>query len=356
MTTDKLPRRQPLTAQQRAVRKRYLGATFVTCVVLSLVGGTIHVLDLGFNRMTEMRDKAMINLDDEHEHIRGAGEELFTQQKHQNRLAQGIDYTASEVDGLLTAEQWQEIETMIVIPEGTFIMGTDRKRTDRQNRPERMVTLPAYKIDKHPVTNAQYARFVLETGHVPPLNWKNGKIPSGKEYHPVTMVSWFNALAYATWAGKRLPTEAEWEKAARGSDGRRWPWGDTMEPDRLNTYYNVGDTTPVGSYPQGASPYGVMGMAGNVSEWTAEDFVAYPGSDAPSDMFNVKAPTKTDSGVMKAMKMVEIATTKGRYKVLRGGSWKGDPFSTASYHRNFSWPHFASDFFGFRCAQDIEGS
>ncbi|MEQ1743021.1 MAG: formylglycine-generating enzyme family protein, partial [Candidatus Nitrotoga sp.] len=215
-----------------------------------------------------------------------------------------------------------------------------------QNRPQHTVKIPAFWVDKYPVTNAQYAKFVVATSHRPPLNWKNGKIPSGEALRPVTMVSWYDAAAYAKWAGKRLPSEAEWEKSGRGTDGRRWPWGNKMEPERLNTYYNVGSTTNVNAYPNGVSPYGVMDMAGNVNEWTADDFAPYPGSDAPSDLFKGKIVQATNT------KEVELVPTGGKYKVLRGGSWKGDPFSSSVFHRNFAFANYASDFFGFRCASN----
>lgn len=232
-------------------------------------------------------------------------------------------------------------------------MGTNRERSNAFDRPRHQVSLPAYRIDKYPVTNAQYARFVAATKHRPPLHWENGKIPPGLELHPVTMVSWYDAASYAEWAGKRLPTEQEWEKAARGVQGNRWPWGERMDVKRLNTYYNIGSTTSVLRFVDGASPYGVMDMAGNVSEWTADDFIAYPGTDASPDVFQGKiavANTPED----QAMKVVDLMPVDAKYKVRRGGSWKSDPFSTATYHRNYSLPNYASDFFGFRCAADVK--
>ncbi len=343
----------PLKEQDVERRRQYLAATFVTCVVLSLVGGTIHVLELGSNRMHQIRDKASYDLADQESRLRGAGEDNLRHIAHEQRRLAISTYSEAEAQALLAPEQWQALEVMIEIPAGEFIIGTDNLRADPQDHPQRKVSLPAYKIDKYPVTNAQYARFLAATGHRPPLHWSKGKIPSGLAMHPVTMVSWFDAKKYAEWAGKRLPTETEWERAARGVDGRRWPWGNKMDPAVVNTYYRVGTTTPVDALPGGASPEGVFDMAGNVSQWVADDFLPYPGSQAPESMFRAKAPKLPESGSERAMKVVDFVETDERYKVLRGGSWKSDPFSTASYHRNFSWPHFASDFFGFRCAQDV---
>jgi iron(II)-dependent oxidoreductase len=339
-------RKVVLSAADYARRKRYLAATFVICFVLLAMGITLYVVDQGFDRMGEMRTRATYELKDEDSHIRAAGEDLVLHSAHEAKKNHVAGYSAAEVEGLLTKEQWAEINTMILIPEGAFLMGTNLERSDAQNRPQHSVTLPAFWVDKYPVTNAQYAKFVVATSHRPPLNWKQGKIPSGEVLRPVTMVSWYDAAAYAKWAGKRLPSEAEWEKSGRGTDGRRWPWGNKMEPGRLNTYYNVGSATNVNAYLNGASPYGVIDMAGNVDEWTADDFVPYPGTDAPSDLFTGKVVQATKE------KEIEVISTGRKYKVLRGGSWKGDPFSSSVFHRNFAFANFASDFFGFRCASN----
>lgn len=334
-------------------RLRYLGATLVTCIVLTLIGGTVHVLSLGQNRMQDMREKISYDEKEISSRLRAAGQDLFLLTAHEY----GIDietYSVAEAEALLTAEQWRELETMIEIPAGSFIMGTDMERADVQNQPSHSAEVKAYRIDKYPVTNAQYARFVAETGYRPPIHWRNGRIPEGRELHPVTMVSWFDATRYAEWAGKRLPTEAEWERAARGTDGRRWPWGNRMDPLRLNTYYQVGATTEVTRFTDGASPEGVMDLAGNVSEWLSDDFLPYPGSPAPHDLFMAKVPSMPLSPAERSMGVADFVRTDERYKVLRGGSWKSDPFSTSGFHRNFSLPNMASDFFGFRCADDVD--
>lgn len=352
MMKSALGRGAVLAPEQIATRKRYIAATLVTCIVVTLVAATIHVVELGSNRMEEMRSKASYDLKDMHSKIRAAGEDITRSRLEIKSAATAVKYTPAEVEAMLTAEQWHELDSLVEVPEGVFLMGSDRARDDAQNRPQHKITVKAFMMDKYPVTNVQYARFVA-AGHRPPLHWKNGRIPLGTEMHPVTMVSWYDAMSYAKWAGKRLPTEAEWEKAARGTDGRRWPWGDKMDPTRLNTYYSVGSTTPVTAYPAGASPYGAFDMAGNVSQWTADDFKPYPGTEAPAEVFMAKIP-QTNSTVDRAMKVVDLVVTDKPYKSLRGGSWKGDPFSTSTYHRNFSWPHYASDFFGFRCVKDVD--
>ena len=351
MRDSVLKRTVVLDDKARAKRKRYLNATLVTCAALAMLGGSIHVVMLGANRMAEMRDMSTYNAKDISARIRAAGEDIQLHRENEHPEGKVATYTVAEAEALLSAKQWHELGTMITIPAGDFIMGTDRAQADAQDQPAHHVNLGTYAIDKYPVTNAQYARFVAATGHRPPLDWKDGRIPDGELLRPVTMVSWFDAKSYAAWAKKRLPTEAEWEKAARGAKGLRWPWGDLMDASRLNTYYSMGHATDVTAYPNGASPYGVMDMAGNVSQWMEDDYLPYPGSNAPQEIFEGKiAVAKTPED--RAMKVIDLVSVGKRYKVLRGGSWKSDPFSTASYHRISQWPNLASDFFGFRCAKD----
>lgn len=343
-----------LTVADRARRRRYLAATGITCLVLLVLGGSLYVVQQGAGRMAELRNAATYDLKEESSRIRAAGEDMALHntalrnvQENDKNLTS--NYSASEAESLLSKAEWLELDSMVLIPAGAFLMGTDMERADEQNRPQHTVKLPAYWIDKYPVTNAQYAKFVVATAHPPPLNWKNGKIPPGELMRPVTMVSWYNATAYAKWAGKRLPTEAEWEKSGRGTDGRRWPWGNKMEPERLNAYYNIGSTSNVNTYPSGASPYGVMDLAGNVNEWTADNLEPYPGSVAHPDVFQGKIIVRSAND----KKDVDMVRTAKKYKVIRGGSWKGDPFSTALFHRNFAFPDAASDFFGFRCVRNV---
>jgi iron(II)-dependent oxidoreductase len=125
-----------------------------------------------------------------------------------------------------------------------------------------------------------------------------------------------------------------------------------MNPTRLNTYYNVGSASNVNAYANGVSPYGVYDMAGNVDEWVEDDFMPYEGTDATKEVFQGKVARVTNDQD-RALKLSEQVTTNRRYKVLRGGSWKGDPFSTATYHRDYAWSNYASDFYGFRCASDV---
>ena len=175
---------------------------------------------------------------------------------------------------------------MILIPAGEFLMGSDpRKDKDAMDneQPQHTLYLPDYYMARTPVTDAQYAAFVETTGHRQPKHWKGRKPPSGKEDHPVVYVSWHDAIAYCDWlaeaTGKpyRLPSEAEWEKGARGSDGRIYPWGNLWDAERCNSAEGgEGDTTPVGAYPEGASPYGLLDMAGNVWELTRSVFKNYP--------------------------------------------------------------------------------
>jgi formylglycine-generating enzyme required for sulfatase activity len=180
---------------------------------------------------------------------------------------------------------------VLPIPAGPFEMGSETGREDE--RPVRRVTLDAYSIDRYEVTNSQYTRFVAATGRRPPRYWIDGDYPPGLADSPVVGVSWQDALDYCAWAGKRLPSEAEWEKACRGTEGRLYPWGNNWRADDLNVteaclvpgsqyleaLWPVLQTLPgsgqaglfpVGSFPQGISPYGALDMAGNAAEWVKD--------------------------------------------------------------------------------------
>ncbi|NQT84459.1 SUMF1/EgtB/PvdO family nonheme iron enzyme [bacterium] len=165
---------------------------------------------------------------------------------------------------------------MVLVPGGQFLFG---KRKDRMK-------LDSFYMDKFPVTNKRYREFIRETGHRVPFlkkeeakksNWRGKSYPKGKAKHPVVLVSWSDAMAYCHWAGKTLPAEEQWEKAARGGDGRVYPWGDEFDQDKCNNLFSeIKGTTPVDKYPQGVSPYGCYDMAGNVWEWTRSRMRARP--------------------------------------------------------------------------------
>lgn len=176
---------------------------------------------------------------------------------------------------------------MVLIPAGEFIMGIeeDDPLGFVWSSPESKVFLPDFYMDKYEVTNRDYKKFVEATGHRVPYDdkydtiydWKGGRYLENFDDHPVVLVEWDDATSYCKWVEKRLPTEAEWEKAARGTDGRLWPWGNEYDRFRSNTReFNVRMTMPVGTFPEGASPYGVMDMVGNVFEWTDDWYKGYP--------------------------------------------------------------------------------
>lgn len=199
------------------------------------------------------------------------------------------------------------LPTLVTVPAGEFLMSDDR----------RTVEIPYdFRIAVYPVTNAQYAEFVEAMNQKPPGHWQGGQYPAEREHHPVINVSWHDAKAYCDWLTTRLseegrlrdgevirlPTELEWEKAARGTDGREYPWGNEFDPKKANTGESgIGSTTPVGQFREGVSPYGCYDMAGNVWEWCESWYGEDPGN-----------PPK-----------------KGRYKSLRGGFW----YATAGYAR-----------------------
>ena len=164
------------------------------------------------------------------------------------------------------------------MPAGSFTMGSDpalEHAPDADEAPAHEVELAAFRLGRTPVTNRQYGTFVRAAGHPAPSAWPGGTVPPGRELHPVTYVSWDEAAAFCRWAGGFLPTEAQWERAARGDDRRTWPWGDDP-PLPAHAALELTDTRPVGGRAAGAGPFGHLDLAGNVWEWTASERRSYP--------------------------------------------------------------------------------
>jgi formylglycine-generating enzyme required for sulfatase activity len=230
-------------------------------------------------------------------------------------------------------------DSEILIPAGSFPMGcsSNDNQCSNDERPQHTVTLDAYYIDQYEVTNARYQGCVDSEACSPP----NDVSPFTQELYygnaayadyPVVNVTWYQAEAFCTWAGKRLPTEAEWEKAARGTDGRTFPWREQASDSTLLNYKgNEDKPTPVGSYPAGASPYGVLDMAGNVGEWTADWYDG--GYYSVSPEINPPGPSA------------------GEFRVLRGGSWGGYDGNVRSASRVNYYPDIWGYDVGFRCAR-----
>jgi formylglycine-generating enzyme required for sulfatase activity len=221
--------------------------------------------------------------------------------------------------------------SMVYVPEGEFLMGSDVG--DSFEGPMHSVDLEAYWIDQTEVSNGMYALCVTAGKCDRPSNFSS--LTRTSYYndarfidYPVVWVDWNDATAYCGWAGARLPTESEWEKAARGTDGRTYPYGEASPSCELVSYYSCNqDTKPVDSYPPGASPYGVLNMSGNVWEWVDTWFGAYPGSPVNPDSFD---------------------TTR---RVIRGGGYdKSDPRYLSTFYRDHQTPDDRESVIGFRCA------
>ncbi len=205
---------------------------------------------------------------------------------------------------------------MVYVPAGEFLMGTSdadieyykeifplRRITRFDNeRPQRTVFVDAFYIDKYEVTNKQYKQFLAETGYEP--KHYLDRLPYNAPNLPAVVLEWEDAVAYTVWAGKRLPTEAEWEKAARGTDGRIWPWGNEWDGTKLSGNDGTGlkdgykETAPIGQFPQGASPYGAHDMAGNLWEWVSDWYDPNYYQTSPPNI-NPKGPDTGDGHVLK---------------------------------------------------------
>lgn len=231
-------------------------------------------------------------------------------------------------DDILTDADGNEL---VLIGRGPFAMGPERRE----------VFLDAFYLARHPITNRQFAKFVKVTGYAPSdaeshrflSHWRRRRCPKELLDHPVVFVSWLDANAYCAWAGRRLPTEAEWEKAARGTDGRRYPWGKAdPTPERANFGRAQPGTSVVGSSPDGGSPYGILDMAGNVWEWC---------EDADRPKFYLKGPNRNPRNVAAATDSPRVA---------RGGSWLYDKRALRTVARISFAPNFRLDGVGFRVA------
>ncbi len=223
------------------------------------------------------------------------------------------------------------IEDMIEIPAGPFTFGDDKGEPNEG--PAQTIDLPAYQIDHFEVTNDDFTMFVNATGYQTEAEKKGAKKTwrsdaAGKGNHPVVRITWNDAQAFCEWLDKRLPTEQEWEKAARGDKGNLFPWGNTFDANKANLKASgIRGTVAVGSFPAGASPYGVEDMAGNVWEWTADPYQAYPNSTYQDKFYS------------------------DQLRVTRGGGWFDDEPQARSTNRSAAAPDSANDDLGFRCVK-----
>ena len=230
---------------------------------------------------------------------------------------------------------------MVLIPAGEFQMGSSDG--DNDERPMHAVHLDAFYMDRYEITNAQYRMFMDATGHAAPRYFNDSKFNQPNQ--PVVGVSWYDAMAYAKWAGKRLPTEAEWEYAARGGlEGKKYPWGDSIYESKANYDHSIGHTTPVGEYP--TNGYGLYDMTGNVWEWCLDEYKA--------DFYS-KSPRTNPIAGQSTSSIINNITIVNTRRVLRGGSWSGNSNNVRVAYRGGYKPDITSfkglsyDFRGFRC-------
>lgn len=237
-------------------------------------------------------------------------------------------------------------DDMVYISAGEFVMGTDDEEPRilknphgyatafQEPRKRRTIYLKGFYIDKYEVTNRQYQKFVKETNYRLPDHWQHtGTYPEGEGDYPVAFVTWWDAKTYCKWAGKRLPSEEEWEKAARGTDAREFPWGKEFDKTKANTWEaGLKNIHTVGRHEAGKSPYGVYDLAGNVMEWTSTEYRQY------------QHPPGEESSNGQSLWLTMA--------ILRGGAWSSDSKDAQTFSRVLSEPGIKSNGIGFRCAKN----
>ena len=261
-----------------------------------------------------------------------------------------ISEAETEMDGLVESQEGMREETlqlekrrvelqkklnpleMVLIPAGKVNMGTNPPGPDDENPPH-LVSVGAFYIDKYEVTNMQYKEFIEATSHRIPTHWRNASFPEATMHnHPVVNVSWNDAVAYAEWVGKRLPTEAEWERAALDDGRYDYPWGRTSNEDAANYDNPQGKTTAVDKHEPGKSALGVYDMCGNVGEWVNDWYDPKYYQQSPES--NPKGPES------------------GHFRVFRGGGYHENRMGIRGRSRNCQMPEASTDYVGFRCAMD----
>ena len=281
--------------------------------------------------------QALTQVEDELKALQDQERQMDEQARQAEQLAEKKRQIEEKKKKLQEAKKFREL--LVLIPAGEFQMGSTEGAADE--KPVHRVHLDDYYLDKYEVTTARYGQFMAATGHREPDNWSLVSQTNAQD-RPVIGVDWHDAEAYCRWAGKRLPTEAEWEKAARGTDGRTYPWGNAAPISSLANYgkdfrnvinnnYYAERLTPVGSYEEGKGPFGIYDLAGNVWEWVADWYDVDYYSRSPAQ--NPKGPPT------------------GEYRVLRGGSWRGDPQGVRSADRLYDRPADRDNNIGFRCAK-----
>ena len=234
-------------------------------------------------------------------------------------------------------------ENMQYIPAGEYSIGDPFKEGDKDEQPVKGVFIDAFYMDTHEVTVGQYKNFLSETNYTKP-NWAKIRQYSPTDQHPILYITWHDAMAYAKWEEKRLPTEAEWEYAARGGiTNRRYPWGNDITTKYVNYKRQIGKTVKVGSYPPNS--YGLHDISGNVAEWCLDGY----------DLnFYIRLPRKNpfaDGNIQNVIQRMDNIRT---FRIIRGGSWHGDENDLRVANRNYRAPSDANRYFGFRCVKSLK--